>query len=180
MPFIAIAICIAAAPVTALAVMALTGLAAAWPALVAIAVTILAAAAFSLVWARDLDVLTVSVQRIEDDPDAVAATTVGPTLMEPLGLEIARLARRLAARTARIDQERRADTLILERLPDALIVLREDLTVSRRKRFSARIWRRCCGIRNCARLSTSLLPTAKRRRPTCRSPAPSRVNCARR
>ncbi len=132
MPFIAIAICVAAAPVTALAVMALTGLAAAWPAVVAIAVTILGAAAFSLVWARDLDVLTASVQRIEDGPDAVVATPLGPTFMEPLGLEIARLARRLAAQAARIEQERRADTLILERLPDALVVLRQDRTVSRR------------------------------------------------
>jgi two-component system phosphate regulon sensor histidine kinase PhoR len=52
--------------------------------------------------------------------------------MEPLGLEIARLARHLAARAALIEQERRADTLILERLPDALIVLRQDHTMSRR------------------------------------------------
>jgi two-component system phosphate regulon sensor histidine kinase PhoR len=133
MPFIAIAICVAAAPVTALVVMALAGLASAWPALVAIAVTILSAAAFSLVWARDLDVLTAAVQRIEaDDAGPDPNGTIGPTLMEPLGLEIARLSRHLAARSARIEQERRADTLILERLPDALVVLRQDRTVSRR------------------------------------------------
>jgi two-component system phosphate regulon sensor histidine kinase PhoR len=133
MPFIAIAICVAAAPVTALAVMALAGLAPAWPVVVAIAVTILSAAAFSLVWARDLDVLTAAVQRIEaDDAGPDPAGAVGPTLMEPLGLEIARLSRHLAARSARIEQERRADTLILERLPDALVVLRQDRTVSRR------------------------------------------------
>ncbi len=133
MPFLAIAICVAATPVTALAVMALTGLAAVWPALIAIAVTVLSAAAFSLVWARDLDVLTAAIQRIEADnsrPDP--GTTVGPTLMEPLGLEIARLSRHLAARAARIEQERRIDTLILERLPDALVVLRQDRTVLRR------------------------------------------------
>jgi two-component system phosphate regulon sensor histidine kinase PhoR len=52
--------------------------------------------------------------------------------MEPLGLEIARLARHLAARAARVEQERRADTLIVERLPDALIVFRQDRTISRR------------------------------------------------
>jgi two-component system phosphate regulon sensor histidine kinase PhoR len=52
--------------------------------------------------------------------------------MEPLGLELARLSRRLAARAALIEQERRADTLILERLPDALVVLRQDRSVSRR------------------------------------------------
>jgi two-component system phosphate regulon sensor histidine kinase PhoR len=133
MPFITIAICITAAPVTALVVMALTGLAAPWPVAAAIAVTVLSAAAFTLVWARDLDLLTAAVRQIEaDDTSSAATETLGPTLMEPLGLEIARLSRHLAARAARTEQERRADTLILERLPDALVVLRQDRTVSRR------------------------------------------------
>ena len=133
MPFVTIALCVAAAPVTALAVMALTGLATPIAAIVAIIVTIFSAAAFSFVWARDLEVLTASVREIEAETDfRPAPDTVGPTLMEPLGLEIARLSRHLAARAARIEQERRADTLILERLPDALVVLRQDRTVSRR------------------------------------------------
>ena len=133
MPFITIAICVAAVPVTALAVMALTGLAGAWPAVVAILITMVSATAFILVWARDLDLLTAAVRRIEaDDTGPATSGTLGPTLMEPLGLEIARLARHLAARAALIEQERRADTLILERLPDALVVLRQDRTVSRR------------------------------------------------
>jgi two-component system, OmpR family, phosphate regulon sensor histidine kinase PhoR len=94
---------------------------------------LMAAAAFSLFWARDLDLLTAAVQRIEaDDTGGDAFEIVAPTLMEPLGLEIARLARHLAARAARVEQERRGDTLIVERLPDALIVLRQDRTVSRR------------------------------------------------
>lgn len=133
MPFFTIAICIAAAPITALAVMALTGLAAPWPAIAAIAVTIISTATFILVWARDLDLLTAAVQRIEaDDTGPDQAVTLGPTLMEPLGLEIARLSRHLAARAAQVEQERRADTLILERLPDALVVMRQDRTVIRR------------------------------------------------
>jgi two-component system phosphate regulon sensor histidine kinase PhoR len=133
MPFFAIALCTAAAPVTAIAIMAFAGLLAPWPAVVAITVTLLPAAAFSLLWARDLDLLTAAVRQIEADETGSASTAnVGPVLMEPLGLEIARLARRLTARAARIEQERRADTLILERLPDALIVLRQDHTVSRR------------------------------------------------
>jgi two-component system phosphate regulon sensor histidine kinase PhoR len=133
MPFFTIAICVAAAPVTALAVMALTGLAAPWPAIVAIFLTIVSAAIFILVWARDLDLLTAAVQRIEaDDTGPDPTVTLGPTLMEPLGLEIARLSRHLAARAAQIEQGRRADTLILERLPDALVVLRQDRTVIRR------------------------------------------------
>jgi two-component system, OmpR family, phosphate regulon sensor histidine kinase PhoR len=133
MPFIAIFLCIAAAPVTALAVMALTGLALPWPAVVAIVVTALPAAGFSLLWARDLDLLTAAVREIEaGDMGHAAIEKPGPTLMEPLGLEIARLARHLAARAALIEQERRADTLILDRLPDALVVLRQDRTVNRR------------------------------------------------
>ena len=133
MPFIAIAFCVAAAPIAALLAMALTGLAAPWAAVAAIAVTAVSAAIFTLLWARDLDLLTAAVREIEAGTNGRASTeTVGPTLMEPLGLEIARLARHLAAHAARIEQERRADTLILERLPDALIVLRLDRTVSRR------------------------------------------------
>ena len=70
--------------------------------------------------------------------------------MEPLGLEIARLSRHLAARAAQIERERRADTLILERLPDALVVLRPGSSgrsvgaTRRRRRSSATICRRCC------------------------------------
>jgi len=141
MPYVAIAFCIAAAPVTALFVMALIGLVAPWPAVVAIAFILVPAAVFSLLWARDLDLLTAAVRRIEaDDTDRAATANVGPTLMEPLGLQIARLARHLAARAALIEQGRRADTLILERLPDALIVLRQDRTVSRQNRAAEAIF----------------------------------------
>jgi two-component system phosphate regulon sensor histidine kinase PhoR len=129
MSFLAIAFFVAAAPVLALCVMALTGLATPWAAAAAIAVTAVPALVFSLLWARDLDLLTAAVRQIEagDGP----TETVGPLLMEPLGLEIARLSRRLAVRAARTEQERRADTLILARLPDPLVVLRQDRTVSR-------------------------------------------------
>src|ERR1700722_5911524 len=133
MPFVAITLCVAAAPVTALIVMALAGLAAPWPAVAGIAVTLLAAAGFSLIWARDLDLLTAAVERIgADDTGGTAIETVAPILMEPLGLQIARLARHLGARAALAEQGRRADTLIVERLPDALIVLRQDRTIVRR------------------------------------------------
>jgi two-component system phosphate regulon sensor histidine kinase PhoR len=128
MPFIAIALFVASAPVAALAVMALTGLAAPWAAAAAIVVTVIPAAAFSLLWARDLDLVTAAIQQIDGGGPGESA---GPILMAPLGIEIARLSRRLAAQTARIERERRADTLILARLPDPLVVLRRDRTVSR-------------------------------------------------
>jgi two-component system phosphate regulon sensor histidine kinase PhoR len=141
MPFVTIAICVAAAPVTALAVMALLGLAAPWPTVIAVIITLISTAVFCLVWARDLDVLTAAVNQIEADETTPAANgTIGPTVMVPLGLEIARLSRHLAARSTRIERERRADTLILERLPDALVVLRQDRTVSRRNRAADAIF----------------------------------------
>jgi two-component system, OmpR family, phosphate regulon sensor histidine kinase PhoR len=133
MPFLAIALCLAAAPVATLVILAASSFIAPGPAIAASSVTLLSVIAFSLVWARDLDLLAAAVREIETENAGQPTTeTVGPTLMEPLGLEIARLSRHLAARAALIEQERRADTLILERLPDALVVLRQDRSVSRR------------------------------------------------
>ena len=141
MPFVTIALFIVSAPVSALIVMALTGLLAPWPAAIGILVTIVPAVVFCLVWARDLDLLTAAVQQIETDGHHRLSTeSVGPTLMEPLGLELARLSRRLAARTARVEQERRADTSILERLPDPVVVLRQDRTVARQNPAAAAIF----------------------------------------
>jgi two-component system phosphate regulon sensor histidine kinase PhoR len=133
MPFVTIALFIAAAPVTALVVMALTGLAVPIAAFLAIAVTVVCAVAFAVVWAQDLERLTASMREIEAGTGgAPSIETASPVLMEPLGLELARLSRHLATRAARTEQERRADTLILERLPDAVVVLRQDRTVIRR------------------------------------------------
>jgi two-component system, OmpR family, phosphate regulon sensor histidine kinase PhoR len=133
MPFVTIALLLCAAPITALSAMALTGLAAPWAALVASAVTLLPGVVFSLLWARDVDLLTAAVRRIEaGDAGPTENERESATLMEPLGLELARLARRMAAWSARIERERRADSQILARLPDPLVVVREDQTVTRR------------------------------------------------
>jgi two-component system, OmpR family, phosphate regulon sensor histidine kinase PhoR len=51
--------------------------------------------------------------------------------MQGLGHAVARLARRVAARAALVDQLRRADGTVAERLPDPLIVLAADRTVRR-------------------------------------------------
>ena len=59
-------------------------------------------------------------------------------LMGVLGREIDRLSRRIASRAALQEQHRRADTLILERLPDPVIVLGADRTV-RRANAAARL-----------------------------------------
>ena len=65
MPFL-VTLCVAAAPLTALVVLALLGLVGLLPAAAAIGFTILGSAVFSLVWARDVDALTVGRQRAVD------------------------------------------------------------------------------------------------------------------
>ena len=125
------ATCLAAAPVATLAVLAVFRWAALWPALAAIAISTLLAGAFALVWGRDLDLLIGQVRRIAADDAAPLARLESPLLMDPLGHEMERLSRRLAVRSALQEQHRRADTLILERLPDPVIVLSRDRTVRR-------------------------------------------------
>ena len=132
MPVFALASVLAAVPVFLLLLLAIMGWAAVWAALGAALVTIVAAFGFAAVWARDLDLLTERVRLVDaEPPDPVPPETVGPTLMEPIGREIDRLTRRLASRAALFERHRRADSLILERLPDPLIVLTADRIVRR-------------------------------------------------
>jgi two-component system phosphate regulon sensor histidine kinase PhoR len=103
-----------------------------WAALAGVLAICLAGVGFAALWARDVELLIDRVRLVGTDlPDPGIADPVGPTLMEPLGREIERLSRRLASRAALIERNRRADTLILERLPDPLIVLGSDRTVRR-------------------------------------------------
>lgn len=132
MPFVTIALLIATVPVGVLLALVLMGMVAPLPAVAASIATIAPAVVFCLLWARDLDLLTAAVRRIEaGGGDLENTEQIGPTLMEPMGLELARLSRHLAASAALVEQERRADTLLLERLPDPIVVLRQDRTVSR-------------------------------------------------
>jgi two-component system phosphate regulon sensor histidine kinase PhoR len=118
--------------VLALLVLVLGGWLAVGPALVVLAVAGLTLLGFGLVWVRDLDVLTESLRRIAaDDVSVPPPLTPGLKLMEAHGDEIERLTRRVARRTALVDQFRRADEAILERLPDPLIVLAPDRSVRR-------------------------------------------------
>ena len=131
MRLIGLAICLAGAPVATLMFLAAAEWADFWPAMVGILVSMLSAGVFALVWARDLDVLTEAVRQVAaDDPSpAVPAGTVA--LMDALGREIERLSRRLAARAVLQEQYRRADTVILEKLPDPVLVLARDRSVRR-------------------------------------------------
>ena len=167
MPLVSIALRVAAAPVTALLVMIVTGLTSFWPGVATILLILVSCALFGLVWARDLDVLAEAVRRIEagdaetesvgqglmtppapmKPPTSIKRPALMPppilmkplALMEPLGLELARLSRSLAARESRVREARRADTLILESLPDPLLVLRADRGISRQNPATAAV-----------------------------------------
>jgi len=133
---------LAGTPVIVLAFLAAFQWAAFWPCLGGMVLCTLAAGAFALVWGRDLDLLIEQVRRVaSDDPRPGTGNTIGEAesavMMSPLGREIERLSRRLASRAAVQEQHRRADTLILERLPDPVLVLARDHAV-RRANASAR------------------------------------------
>jgi two-component system phosphate regulon sensor histidine kinase PhoR len=125
-------VAIAGVPVVALLVLALAGWAPAGPALLASAVTLLAALALALFWSRDLDVLAETLRQVGTDEPAVRSAGA-PVLpgMQRLGRAAERLVRRVAARAALVEQLRRADGAVVERLPDPLIVLAADRSVRR-------------------------------------------------
>ncbi len=123
---------LALVPVAALAVLVAGGWLQLLPALVTAVVVLIAMIGFTLVWVRDTDVLIAAVRRVAtDDPAPEPPAAAGLRLMEAVGHEIERLMRRVAARTALVEQFRRADEAILERLPDPLLVLAPDRTVRR-------------------------------------------------
>ena len=126
-----IATCLGGAPVATLAILGACQWAEFWPTLVGVTVSVLTTGGFALVWGRDIHLLTNSVRRIASDDAVPLSEAERPVLMESLGREIERLSRRLAVRVAVQEQHRRADTLILERLPDPVIVLARDRSVCR-------------------------------------------------
>lgn len=127
-----IAVCIAGVPVAILALMAGLGWASFVPAIVGIVVVVAVSLLFALVWGHDLDVLTETVRRMAStELGAAIPDNDRAVLMESLERELDRLARQLATRAAVQEQHRLADTLILERLPDPILVLAEDRTVRR-------------------------------------------------
>src|SRR5271165_687719 len=123
------ALALAGVPVVALLVLAATGSATPLGVAVAIGLTLLASVALALLWTRDLAVLSETVRRLDED-QPIAETPALPGL-ERVGREIERLSRRLAERSAVMQQMRRADEAIVERLPDPLIVLAADRSVRR-------------------------------------------------
>jgi two-component system, OmpR family, phosphate regulon sensor histidine kinase PhoR len=117
-------------PVAGLVLLAAVGWAPLGPVLLAIGMTLLAALVLALRWSGDLDLLAANLRRIASDEPLTGNLPVLPG-MQRLGIELERLARRAAARSALIEQLRRADGTVVERLPDPLIVLAEDRAVRR-------------------------------------------------
>jgi two-component system phosphate regulon sensor histidine kinase PhoR len=121
---------IAGVPVAALVLLAVAGWAPVAPMLLAVGATLLAALVLALRWSQDLDLLADSVRRIAADEPAPHHVPALPG-MQRLGTDLERLGRRAAARSGLIEELRRADATVVERLPDPLIVLAEDRGVRR-------------------------------------------------
>ncbi len=121
---------IAGVPVAALVLLAAVGWAPVGAVLLAIGATLLAALVLALRWSRDIDLLADRIRRISADEPLPQHAPSLPG-MQRLGIDLERLARRGAARSALIEQLRRTDGTVVDRLPDPLIVLAEDRGVRR-------------------------------------------------
>jgi two-component system phosphate regulon sensor histidine kinase PhoR len=123
---------IAAVPVAALLLLASAGWAAVGPALLASAAILLAGIVLALLWSRDVDVLTETLRQVGQDELATRSAR-RPVLpgMQRLTRAADRVGRRVAVRAAQVEQFRRADGTVVERLPDPLIVLAADRSVWR-------------------------------------------------
>src|SRR4051812_32731158 len=120
------ALAIAGVPLAVLLVLAATRALAVGAALAAAATVIGAGLVLAFLWTRDLDRLADAVRRpAAGDADPFSAAPVLPQV-ERIGREIELLSRTLADRAALVERMRRADEMIVERLPDPLIVLGAD------------------------------------------------------
>jgi two-component system phosphate regulon sensor histidine kinase PhoR len=130
MPTLGAAAIVAGVPVAGLVALAAAGWASVGPVLVVIGATVLAALLLVLRWSRDLELLADNLRRIAaDEPVAHRLPALPGT--QRLSTDIERLARRAAVRSALVEQLRRTDGTVVERLPDPLIVLAEDRSVQR-------------------------------------------------
>ncbi len=123
---------IAGVPVAGLLLLILADWASAGPALLVIVLTLLVALLLVLVWSRDVDQLAETLRQVAEDVPT-ARSGDGPVLLvvQQLGRDVERLARRVNERAALVERLRRVDEAIVERLPDPLIVLAADRSVRR-------------------------------------------------
>ena len=123
---------IAGVPMAALVLLAATGRAPVGPVLLAVGVTLLAALVMALLWSRDLDVVAESLRQVGAN-EQLTQPLREPILpgMQRLRHDTERLARLVTAQSALVEQLRRVDGTVVERLPDPLIVLAADRSVRR-------------------------------------------------
>jgi two-component system phosphate regulon sensor histidine kinase PhoR len=125
---------IAATPVLALLILWLTGALAGLPALAAGLATLLASVALSLIWVRDIGLLGETLRQAAlENAAALAAAASAPLLppVERITRNIERLSRTLASRATLVGQLLKANEVIVDRLPDPLLVLGADRAVKR-------------------------------------------------
>jgi two-component system phosphate regulon sensor histidine kinase PhoR len=123
---------LAGVPVLAFLLLAATGEAVPGPALAAAALTLLAAFCITLLWARDLELLSETVRHaVATEPAPMPAGTPILPPMDRLMRDIERVARHLAERSVLVERLQRADEAIVEQLPDPLIVLGADRSIRR-------------------------------------------------
>jgi two-component system phosphate regulon sensor histidine kinase PhoR len=133
-PLLATTVAIGGAPVAALLALVLTGAAALWPSLVAIAVVLVAAVLLAVLWLWDMDRLAETLRQATAERSMALAHAAGAPWLPPVeaaSRDIERLARTLAARAAQIGQLLRATETIIDRLPDPLVVRGLDRGVRR-------------------------------------------------
>ena len=123
---------IAGLPMVSLFFAAFMGWVQPWAAVGIGSIMIGVAVAFAAIVLREQRLLSQMVRKLAaDEPQSISAAGTNPILLEALARELDYLARRIVPRAALVEQLRRADALILERLPDPLIVLAGDGAVRR-------------------------------------------------
>ncbi len=139
--FLPAAAALSAVPLLAQLALLLTGASAAGPALLVMAAVILAGLGLAWFWGHELDRAATALRH-----PAGAPPGAGPRLpgLEELSREAERLRRDLAGRAARAEAAREAESAILERLPEPLILLGVDRKLRRsnaaaRREFGAEL-----------------------------------------
>ena len=163
------ALALAGVPLVVLLVLDATGALAAGAAVAASVPVIGAALALAFLWRRDLERLAEAVRRTAaGDREPLSSQ---PTLPQfgRISREIERLSRTLADRAAQVGRMRRADEVIVERLPDPLIVLGADRAVRRANQAARTAYgtdtQALLPTRGFMARSTARSPRARRRRP---------------
>ncbi|MBS0641838.1 MAG: ATP-binding protein [Acetobacteraceae bacterium] len=120
---------LAALPILILLLFRLTGRVETAPMMLTIMVYIGAATGVLYLLARDIDMVAWTIRRMAHQDESLAPPEV--RVLTGLAGEVARLSQRMATHAALVEHYRRADTQILERLPDPVIVLAQDRSVRR-------------------------------------------------